>query len=163
MARDANTKNSPPLPDEELLTIFNSIKNIERRNNNDRWYKNVKEEVSPDIWKESDNKVMLIKDIAEMAKYKQGDMYSTGIDIFDEALGGGVEDGDLIIISGLSGFGKTTFAQTLAVNFAEQGLPVIFFSYEVMVHHLWSKFKEMNIRDDLIIYSVERHTTGNVG
>lgn len=163
MATDANTKNNPPLSESELLSIFYSIENIERRNNADRWYRKNEEDVPTNIWKEADNNVMLMKDIASKAEYQQGDKYELGISVFDNAIGGGVEDGDLVVISGLSGFGKTLFSQTLAVNLAEQGLPVLFFSYEVLIHHLWNKFKAMGIREDLIIYSVERHTTGNVG
>lgn len=163
MAEEANVKNDPPLNDWELRAVFESIKNIERRNAKDRWYKKNDADEESVIWKEEDNKVMLIKDIASMSEFQWWDKYSTGIDVFDEAFEGGVEDWDLIVVSWLSGHGKTTFSQTLAVNFAEQGLPVLFFSYEVLVHHLWKKFKEMNIRDDLVIYSVEKHTTGNVG
>ncbi|MDX9798703.1 MAG: hypothetical protein RBT05_07590 [Bacteroidales bacterium] len=32
-----------------------------------------------------------------------------------------------------------------------------------MVHHLWKKFKTMNINDELPLFSIKRHTTGNVG
>ena len=163
MTQEANTKNDPPLSESELTAIFNSIKNIEKRNGKDRWYQKNDADEESVIWKEEENKVMLIKDIAWMNEFQWWDKYSTGIEVFDTAFEWGVEDWDLIVVSWLSGHGKTTFAQTLAVNFAEQGLPVIFFSYEVLVQHLWKKFKEMGIRDDLVIYSVEKHTTGNVG
>lgn len=106
MAKEANEKNSPPLSDYELTTTFNSIVNLEKRNKTDRWYQKTDEVETSVMWKESDNKIMLIKDIAAMNEYQVGDKYRTCYDIFDEAFGGGVEDGDLIVISGLSGFGK---------------------------------------------------------
>jgi replicative DNA helicase len=162
LAQNANAKNTPPLEEMELKNIFNSIEGIERRNNTDRWYKKGDEVRVTNMWSEVDNKIMLMKEIASMEQYSSGDRYRTKIQMIDDALGGGVEDGDLITIGGLSGYGKTTFTQQLAVNFAEQGLPVLFLSYEVKISHLWKKFCDMNIEDDLIIYSVQKNTTGNV-
>lgn len=57
---------------------------------------------------------------------------------------------------------NTTLAQMLAINSAEQWFPVLFLSYEVMVHHLWNKFKMMNMNEELPIFSIKKHTTGNV-
>jgi len=31
-----------------------------------------------------------------------------------------------------------------------------------MVHHLWNKFKMMNMNEELPIFSIKKHTTGNV-
>lgn len=163
LVEEANAKNNPPLDDRELRTTFESIKNLERRNNSDRWYKKDTHEKDSEMWKEVDNKILLMKDIAAMEQYAWGDRYKMRIPFFDNALGGWFEDWDLCIVSGMSWFGKTTFAQSLAVNFAEQGLPVLFLSYEVKVSHLWNKFKEMGIEEDLVIYSVQKNTSGNVG
>lgn len=107
--------------------------------------------------------IMLLKDIASLAEYSQWDKYELWIKVFDDALDGWFEDWDLIIISGASWFWKTSYSQQLAINFAEKWLPVLFLSYEVMVHHLWKKFKTMNINDELPLFSIKRHTTGNVG
>jgi hypothetical protein len=64
MTQEANTKNDPPLSESELTAIFNSIKNIEKRNGKDRWYQKNDADEESVIWKEEENKVMLIKDIA---------------------------------------------------------------------------------------------------
>ena len=164
LAEQANQKNSPPLSQSELRSIFDSIVNMERRNKSDRWYKkNEEESKESSVWKEEENKVMLLSEISKKEEYQWSERYSTGISLIDESTNGGFQDWDLIIISGQSGYGKTTCAQSIAVNMAEQWLPVLFFSYEVLVSHLWKKFVEMWATDDLPIYSVEKHTTGNVG
>lgn len=111
---------------------------------------------------QNDDEIMLVRDIAALDEYKEWDKYPMWFPVFDEALGWWMEDWDLVIISGLSWQGKTTLAQMLAINSAEQGFPVLFLSYEVMVHHLWNKFKMMNINEELPIFSIKKHTTGNV-
>lgn len=70
MSEEANVKNTPPLSDSELRAIFESIKNIEKRNAKDRWYKKNDADEESVIWKEEDNKVMLIKDIASMTEFQ---------------------------------------------------------------------------------------------
>lgn len=45
---------------------------------------------------------------------------------------GGFEGGELTVISGLSGNGKTLFSQTITLNFAYQEINSVWFSYEVM-------------------------------
>lgn len=44
----------------------------------------------------------------------------------------GFEAGEFIVISGIAGEGKTTFARSLTWNFALQKVPTLFFSYEEM-------------------------------
>ena len=98
LTKDANKKNTPPLSEYELKQTFESSKALEKNNNNERWYKKTEGKES-DMWKDVDNKVMTMKSVAEMEKYKAGDRYSMGMPLFDKALGGGLEDGDLIIVS----------------------------------------------------------------
>jgi len=54
----------------------------------------------------------------------------------------GFEGGELIVISGLTGNGKTLFAQTLTKNFADQGIKSLWFSYEVMPRNFLKSFGE---------------------
>ena len=82
--------------------------------------------------------------------------------LFDDAMNGGFKSGDLAIISGISGEGKTTLAQTLTYNFCKQGLPCLWFSYEVSLEHLHKKFEDMGISDFYYAYSPKKNTTGKI-
>lgn len=103
--------------------------------------------------------------IGEAAKNK-GELstpYSIGLPIFDEALKGGVRAGDLIVITGISGMGKTSVAQNLTVNLSKNANQSIWFSYEVIMDNLYAKFKEMGVDDShLLVYTPKHNTTGNL-
>lgn len=89
--------------------------------------------------------------------------FSLKFKTFDDALKGGIREGDLVIITGLSGSGKTTFAQNLTLNLSNQGLPCLWFSYEVIIDNLWAKFKEMGIeQENLVVYTPKRLTSGSL-
>ena len=66
---EANTKNEPPLSSNELRNTFQSIVNMEKRNNADRWYKKTEAVEESNIWKEVDNKILPMKEIADMEEY----------------------------------------------------------------------------------------------
>jgi predicted ATP-dependent serine protease len=109
-----------------------------------------------------DDAVVHISEAITQTGYSQP--YSIGYDAFDEALMGGVRDGDLVVITGLSGEGKTTLAQNISVNLSHELFPSVWFSYEMIVNNLYAKFKEIGADDeDFLIYTPKRNTTGNVG
>ena len=94
--------------------------------------------------------------------------YPIGFPIFDEAMRaesqprGGVRDGELIIITGISGQGKTTLAQNITKNLVSESLFPIWFSYEVIIDNLYAKFKEMGIGEDErnLIYTPKKNVSG---
>lgn len=94
--------------------------------------------------------------------------YQLGFPIFDQAMmigdekRGGVRDGDLVIITGRPGEGKTSFAQAIIKNLSEDYLFSIFFSYEVMVDNVYAKFKLMGMGDDPIVIVPKKIITGNL-
>jgi replicative DNA helicase len=107
-----------------------------------------------------DDEVVHIKDAVD--KKDKNEKFSSGFSVFDESMQGGFKFGDLAIISGISGQGKTTLAQTLTYNLCKQGLPCIWFSYECSVEHLNSKFEEMGISDFYYAYTPKKNTTGKL-
>lgn len=57
-------------------------------------------------------------------------VWPTGFDILDDQLHGGFRSGELILLGGPQGLGKTTWALQVARNVARQGRPVAYFCYE---------------------------------
>ncbi len=57
-------------------------------------------------------------------------VWPTGFDVLDANLTGGFRSGDLVLIGGPQGMGKTTFVLQVARNIARQGRPVLYFCYE---------------------------------
>ena len=57
-------------------------------------------------------------------------VWPTGFDILDKHLDGGFRSGDLVLLGGPQGLGKTTWALQTARNMALSGRSVVFFSYE---------------------------------
>lgn len=103
--------------------------------------------------------------ISELEKNKGGysESFATGFSVFDEALMGGVRAGDLIILTGLSGHGKTTLGQCISINLSKGLLPSLWFSYEVIASNLAAKFKSMGAPDEsFLIYTPKRNTSGNI-
>lgn len=108
-----------------------------------------------------DDKVMPLKEIVDK-KNRNFDRYKTGFSIFDEAMSGGLKDGDLVIISGVSGQGKTSVAQTLTYHLCKNAVPCLWFSYEVSVEALNNKFEDMGISDFYEVYHPKKNTTGEI-
>lgn len=92
--------------------------------------------------------------------------YPLGYPVFDDAMkvgeqaDGGVRDGDLVVITGLSGHGKTTYAQNLTINFNHKAFFSLWFSYEVLMDNLYAKFKEMGAEDNCLIYTPKKNVSG---
>jgi replicative DNA helicase len=59
----------------------------------------------------------------------------TGLDGFDAGIGG-MRAGQLVIVAGLPGQGKTSFAEGVALHNGDLGVPVLIFSLEMKLHEL---------------------------
>lgn len=57
-------------------------------------------------------------------------VWPTGFDVLDANLQGGFRSGDLVLLGGPQGMGKTTWVLQVARNIARQGRPVLYFCYE---------------------------------
>lgn len=57
---------------------------------------------------------------------------------------------------------NTETTLTLTYNFASQWIPVLYFSYEVLIGYLLEKFKKMWATEDMPIYCPQKIVTGNI-
>lgn len=68
-----------------------------------------------------------------------------GIGAFDEAMAGGWRGGELVVVSGPTKNGKTSYCQYLSANLAKQQVKSLWFSYEMNPFYLNQKFTEKMI------------------
>jgi len=66
----------------------------------------------------------------------------TGIPSLDNMIGG-FREGQVVVVSGPTGMGKTSLCQTLTENFSSKGTKCLWFSFEVGPEEFLSKFCEM--------------------
>jgi hypothetical protein len=167
---NANNKNTPPLSSYELSNTFNSIKRTERTKNplgrstgRIEASRGMSEPDTPIIFGE-DDEVMHIADVADLQKINSDDVFPLEMPCFDEIINGGVSLGDVVIIAGQTGHGKTTLAQdwTMSLIRGEKSMKALWFSYEVLPVHLWKKFKEMGMSREDCAFIPAKHSTGNV-
>lgn len=144
-----NERNDPPLKENELRQVYESIQR--------RAVKNEKGKIEI-----LDDELRIVHISETEQLFSGGERYNTQYSMIDEAIGGGVEDGDLIVISAPTGSGKTTFMQSLTCKLTKQGLPCLWFSYEVLLHHLWNKFSNMGLTKDDVVFAPFRVANGNI-
>lgn len=195
----ANMKNSPPLPQYELRIIWNSISNIEQRNNpGGRDYLNGGSYQKEKQWgpaPEEPSKIILnpnptfvdsaaddpvpiendprdtlhASEVAELQVIDSDHTYPIDMPVFDDALLGGFSAGEVIVVAGQSGHGKTSIIQDWSVTLAMGGedkkrtaLPILWFSYEVLAKPLWQKFIGMGATKDTPLYMPRFNETGDI-
>lgn len=79
-----------------------------------------------------------------VANKKDEVLLKTNIPKLDEIIGG-FKGGQVVVISGATGHGKTLFSQALLTNFVKQDASCLFFSYEVGNEDLFNQFKELPV------------------
>ena len=75
----------------------------------------------------------------EEAKTKEVFNFKTNIPSLNQHTEG-FETGELIVISGYTGHGKTSLCQSFTVAFEKQGIKVLWFSYEMPARQFFTKF-----------------------
>jgi archaellum biogenesis ATPase FlaH len=83
----------------------------------------LQKDMGTDYWADPRSRLLKIKD--------RNGQISTGWAALDQKLFGGFNRGELNIFAGGSGAGKSLFLANLGVNFAEQGLNVIYLTFEL--------------------------------
>jgi replicative DNA helicase len=110
-----------------------------------------------------ESQIVSIWDAANLYLLDQSpDVFPVGFEVFSKIMKGGFRENDLVVISGKTGHGKTTFAQTLSYHFNKQTIPQLWFSYEVDVVELREKFQNMGLNQEFIGYCPMKIKSGNV-
>jgi len=97
---------------------------------------------------------------------RQPDTIATGFPSLDRMLGGGLRGGDLIVLGGDVGSGKSALAQAMAMRVAARRAPVTFFSGEMTTDRLLERSLAIEGRvkvDDLrhgVVNDVARASVG---
>src|SRR3990167_1378626 len=76
------------------------------------------------------------EELEEIRKTRPAFQAKTRIPLLDECVDG-FRKGQLVIVSGPTKHGKTTFCQTLTKRFDEQGHKILWFSYEIGYEELF--------------------------
>lgn len=115
-------------------------------------------DVIPEDLKPNDERLVRILKLSEAAELEAQDTSATlesGFKELDNCMDGGFREGDFTIVSGVPGDGKTTLCRMLTLNFAEQGIPSLWFSHEMTSRELWDSFVKMGAKTDLITFVPE--------
>ena len=67
---------------------------------------------------------------ARAGSHPMSRVWPTGFDLLDQTLAGGFRSGELVLLGGPQGLGKTTWVLQVARNTARTGRPVVLFSFE---------------------------------
>lgn len=168
---DANKKNIPPLSLRELETTFKSIRSREYTASTERdWFSkrmqriNEEEKEAEASVVPGEDEILHIAEVADRHQIDITDIRSTGFQQFDNSLLGGMIPGDLVIIAGPTGMGKTLFSQDILASVvrSEKKTPSLFFSYEVLPQFVWQKFQGMGLTREDPVYIPLRHTSGGI-
>lgn len=65
--------------------------------------------------------------------------YCTGLNFFDELIGGGIIQQSLLLLMAAPGTGKTTLAQQIAETMAKERKPIIYFNFEMSREQMLAK------------------------
>jgi len=103
-----------------------------------------------------------IVQISEIKKQGLSKPKSTGFNMFDSILEGGIREGDLMIISGLSGRGKTHFSLQMIKHFSEIGYPVLLFSFEESMERINWRLGNMGCDKEILCFTPKKLKSGYV-
>lgn len=107
-------------------------------------FKDVKAEFEPEI--------IPLSEAAERQAQDTSSKILSGYQDLDDSMDGGFREGDVTVISGIPGEGKTTLARMLTLNFAKNGVSSLWFSHEMTMRELWDSFEKMGADKSLVSF-----------
>lgn len=109
-------------------------------------------ESARDFSHEDEVKILSIAEAAALQEQDTAQQIESGFPELDNCMDGGFREGDVNVISGIPGEGKTTLARMFTLNFAAKGIPSMWFSHEMTMRELWDSFEKMGADTSLISY-----------
>lgn len=103
---------------------------------------------------EHDDEVRILS-LAEAAELQAQDVsvkIESSYRELDDCMDGGFREGDVTVLTGIPGSGKTTMARMLTMGFAEKGIGSLWFSHEMTMRELWDSFEKMGADKSLISF-----------
>lgn len=94
--------------------------------------------------------IVLLSEAAKLEAQDTSAKIESGFKELDDCMDGGFREGDFTIVSGIPGDGKTTLCRMFTLNLANQGIPSLWFTYEMSNRELWDSFEKMGAPEGLI-------------
>src|SRR6056297_3092482 len=107
------------------------------------------------------DEVVFLDELIDRAKPKL-ERYDLGFPGMKTPMKGGVKPGDLMIIGGPSGHGKSTLAMTMTHNLCKQGFNCLWFTYELTEEEVDEQFISMGIKDYYNVVVPKQLSSGNL-
>ena len=121
----------------------------------------------PDIPRRSNPVTDVVQRVdAQLGGAPSSDAVATGFPSVDRILGGGLRQGDLIVLGGDVGVGKSSFALAIALRIAERGESAAFLTGEMEEERVWERALAIESRtrlDDIRRGTLSDETRAAVG
>ena len=109
---------------------------------------------------DGDDRIVSSHELAQELEEQPASLHATGVASIDRILGGGVEPGELILVSGPTGEGKTTLLMSITRNMAQRGIPGLWFTLEVTPKAFIRKMRK-NVGDNMPLFYMPKRNTDN--
>lgn len=96
--------------------------------------------------------IILLSEAADRQAQDTSRQISSGFTDIDNCMDGGFREGDVTVIAGIPGEGKTTLGRMFTLNFASKGVSSLWFSHEMTMRELWDSFEKMGADKSLISF-----------
>lgn len=108
---------------------------------------------------QGEDRIVTSHELAEQVNANPIPTYQTGVESIDRILGG-VEPGEMIIVSGPTGEGKTSLLMSMTRNMAVKGTPSVWFTLEVTPRSFIEKMKK-NVGDVMPLFYMPNRNSDN--
>lgn len=99
-----------------------------------------------------DADIILLSEAADRQAQDTSAKVLSGFPLLDDCMDGGFREGDVTVISGIPGEGKTTLARMFTLHLAQNDIPSLWFSHEMTMRELWDSFEKMGADKSLVSF-----------